>query len=250
VQKGFKEIELLGQNVNSYQGGCTFAELLGRVAEIDGLEWIRFTTSHPMNFTRELAHMLVTNPKVAPFLHLPVQSGSDAVLRRMGRQYTASDYLERLAYLGEGRERICLSTDFIVGFPGETDEDFDATMEMLEQVRFDASFSFAYSPRPGTPALRFKDDVPPKLKSQRLSKLQKRQTELSFQSNRRQVGLVLPVRVESQGPTDHGYWLARTGQWKNVHLLVASENSPRFGELVDARITEASPHFLMAELQD
>ncbi|HET8714517.1 MAG TPA: MiaB/RimO family radical SAM methylthiotransferase, partial [Holophagaceae bacterium] len=117
VDRGWKEVELLGQNVNSFAGGCTFAELLDRVAEVDGLEWIRFTTSHPMNFTEALAKTLVTNPKVAPFLHLPVQSGSDAVLRRMRREYTIAQYLERLGYLGEGRDRLCLSTDFIVGFP-------------------------------------------------------------------------------------------------------------------------------------
>jgi tRNA-2-methylthio-N6-dimethylallyladenosine synthase len=142
VEQGFREVELLGQNVNSYQGGCSFAELLDRVAQVDGVEWIRFTTSHPMNFTPELARTLGSNPKVAPFLHLPVQSGSDAVLRRMRREYTVDQYLERLGYLGEARARFSLSTDFIVGFPGETDEDFEGTMALLERVAFDASFSF------------------------------------------------------------------------------------------------------------
>jgi len=144
VARGYREVELLGQNVNSYQGGCSLAELLDRVAELPGLEWIRFTTSHPMNFTRELARTLVANPKVAPFLHLPVQSGSDAVLRRMRREYTVAQYLERLAYLGGGPADLCLSTDFIVGFPGETDADFEATLALLEQVRYDQSFSFIY----------------------------------------------------------------------------------------------------------
>jgi tRNA-2-methylthio-N6-dimethylallyladenosine synthase len=115
VERGYREVELLGQNVNSYAGGCTFAELLERVSEVDGLEWIRFTTSHPMNFTKELARVLVTNPKVVPFLHLPLQSGSDRVLKRMLREYTVAEYLERLGYLGEGRARMALSTDFIVG---------------------------------------------------------------------------------------------------------------------------------------
>ncbi|HET8901789.1 MAG TPA: tRNA (N6-isopentenyl adenosine(37)-C2)-methylthiotransferase MiaB, partial [Holophagaceae bacterium] len=158
VARGWKEIELLGQNVNSFAGGCTFAELLDRVAEVDGLEWIRFTTSHPMNFTEALARTLVSNPKVAPFLHLPVQSGSNAVLRRMRREYTIEQYLERLGYLGEGRAKLCLSTDFIVGFPGETDEDFEQTLGLLETVGYDSSFSFIYSPRPGTASLRLKDD--------------------------------------------------------------------------------------------
>lgn len=116
-EAGFREIELLGQNVNSYDGGCTFAELLRKVSEIEGVEWIRFTTSHPMNFTQALARELATNPKVAPFLHLPIQSGSDRILRRMRRDYTYAEYVERLGFLGEARERIALSTDFIVGFP-------------------------------------------------------------------------------------------------------------------------------------
>ena len=248
VDRGYREVELLGQNVNSYAGGCTFAELLDRISEIDGLEWIRFTTSHPMNFTRELAKVLVTNPKIAPFLHLPVQSGSDRVLRRMGRQYTAADYLERLGYLGEGRSRICLSTDFIVGFPDESDEDFDATLRILDLVAFDASFSFVYSPRPGTPALRYKDDVPARVKSERLSRLQARQAELTLQSHRRMVGRVVKARIESHGPVEGGHWLARTGEWQNVHLAVAEGVVPPFGELVEVRITDAGPHFLRAEL--
>ena len=248
VHRGFREVELLGQNVNSYAGGCTFAELLERISEIEGLEWIRFTTSHPMNFTRDLARVLVTNPKVAPFLHLPIQSGSDRILRRMGRQYTAEQYLERVGYLGEGRKAISLSTDIIVGFPEETDEDFEDTLRILDQVAFDASFSFIYSPRPGTPALRYKDDIPAVVKSERLSRLQARQTELTLQSHRRMVGRIVKARIESHGPTESGHWLARTGEWKNVHLAVQTGHFPPFGELVEVKITEAGPHFLRAEL--
>lgn len=245
---GFREVELLGQNVNSFAGGCGFPELLERVAEVDGIEWIRFTTSHPVNFTRELATVLVTNPKMAPFLHLPVQSGSDAVLRRMRREYTVADYLERISYLGEGRGRLALSTDFIVGFPGETDNDFAATLALLDEVGFDASFSFLYSPRPGTPALRLKDDLPLAVKSERLRILQQRQTELTQASNDRMVGRTVPVRVESQGPTEDGHFLARTGEWKNVHLNAGFGRSLPFGELVQATLTAAGPHFLTAEL--
>ncbi|HEU4951255.1 MAG TPA: tRNA (N6-isopentenyl adenosine(37)-C2)-methylthiotransferase MiaB [Holophagaceae bacterium] len=248
VERGWKEVELLGQNVNSFAGGCTFAELLDRVAEVDGLEWIRFTTSHPMNFTEALARTLVTNPKVAPFLHLPVQSGSDAVLRRMRREYTIAQYLERLGYLGEGRNRLCLSTDFIVGFPGETDEDFEATLQVLETVKYDASFSFIYSPRPGTASLRLKDDLPMAVKSERLKRLQARQAELTLDSNRRFVGKELPARIESHGPTAEGYWLARTGEWKVVHLATGPGRDLPFGGLVPVRVTDASPHFLAAEL--
>ena len=245
---GYREVELLGQNVNSYAGGCTFAELLERVSEVDGLEWIRFTTSHPMNFTRALAHVLVTNPTVAPFLHLPLQSGSDRVLKRMLREYTVAEYLERLGYLGEGRARLALSTDFIVGFPGETDEDFEGTMRVLDEVAFDGSFSFIYSPRPGTPSLRLKDDLPMSVKSERLARLQQRQAELTQASNDRFLGRQIPVRIESHGPNGQGWWLARSGEWKTIHLVAEAGRVLPFGELVPARIIQASPHFLGAEL--
>jgi tRNA-2-methylthio-N6-dimethylallyladenosine synthase len=248
VADGYCEIELLGQNVNSYKGGCTFAELLHRVAEIDGLEWIRFTTSHPMNFTKELAEALVTIPKVAPFLHLPLQSGSDKVLRRMGRGYTTQDYIDRVGYLGEGRRGICLSTDFIVGFPGETDEDFEATMSLLEKLRFDASFSFIYSPRPGTAAIRLADDLPDAVKHERLARLQSRQTELTFESHRREVGKIVPVRIEGRPESGQGRWLARTAQWRNVHIENAGDSALPFGRLVDVRIVDAGPHWLKGEL--
>ncbi|GLH66185.1 tRNA (N6-isopentenyl adenosine(37)-C2)-methylthiotransferase MiaB [Geothrix edaphica] len=248
VSRGYREVELLGQNVNSYAGGCTFAELLERVSEVEGLEWIRFTTSHPMNFTKELARVLVTNPKVVPFLHLPLQSGSDRVLKRMLREYTVAEYLERLGYLGEGRARMALSTDFIVGFPGETDEDFEDTLRVLDEVAFDSSFSFIYSPRPGTPSLRLKDDLPMAVKSERLTRLQQRQAELTRASNERFLGREIPVRIETHGPTEHGWWLARSGEWKTVHLAAGPGRDLPFGELVQARITQASPHFLGAEL--
>ena len=248
VETGYREVELLGQNVNSYAGGCSFAELLARVAEVDGLEWIRFTTSHPMNFTRELARELVSNSKVAPFLHLPLQSGSDRILKRMLREYTVDQYLERLGYLREGRSRMALSTDFIVGFPGETDEDFEATLRVLEEVRFDTSFSFIYSPRPGTPSLRLKDDLPMAVKSERLARLQQRQTELTLASNQRFLGREILVRIEGREATEHGWWLARSGEWKTIHLAAGPGRELPFGELVRVRITQASPHFLGAEL--
>ena len=248
VDRGYREVELLGQNVNSYAGGCTFADLLNRVSEVDGLEWIRFTTSHPMNFTRDLAQVLVENPKVAPFLHLPLQSGSDRVLKRMLREYTVAEYLERLGYLGEARARIALSTDFIVGFPGETDEDFADTLRVLEQVAFDGSFSFVYSPRPGTPSLRLRDDLPMAVKAERLGLLQTRQLALTKAANQRFVGREIPVRVEAHGPNESGWVLAHSGEWKTIHLTVEPGCSLPFGELVQARITLASPHFLGAEL--
>ena len=248
VESGYREVELLGQNVNSFNGGCSFAELLERVSEVEGLEWLRFTTSHPMNFTIELAKVLVRNPKVAPFLHLPVQSGSNAVLRRMLREYTVEEYLERLGYLGEGRAKLGLSTDFIVGFPGETDEDFEATMALLETVKFDSSFSFIYSPRPGTAALRLKDDIPAAVKSGRLQRLQKRQLELAKESNLRFVGRTVQARIESHSTARDGFWMGRTGDWKVVHIETGDGRILPFGELVDVNVTMAGPHFLGAEI--
>ena len=156
-------------------------------------------------------------------------------------------YLERLAYLGEARKDLSLSTDFIVGFPGETDEDFEATMALLEQVQFDISFSFNYSPRPGTAALRLKDDLPQAVKSERLTRLQARQMELSLASNRRMVGRTVQARIETEGPLDGGYWLARTADWKNVHIVAPAGVVLPFGHLVDLTILDASPHFLRAE---
>lgn len=248
VDQGYREVELLGQNVNSYAGGCTFGELLDRVAEIEGLEWIRFTTSHPMNFTQELARTLVSNPKVTPFLHLPIQSGSDRVLRRMGRGYTSADYLERVGYLGAGRWGMSLSTDFIVGFPGETDEDFEATLRILDLVQFEASFSFIYSQRPNTAALRLQDDIPQEVKAERLKLLQAKQAELTYLSLRSVVGKTVSVRIESHGPTSEGHWLARTARWQNVHLLAPEGDTLPFGHLVQALITDAGPHFLTGRL--
>ncbi|MCL1893869.1 MAG: tRNA (N6-isopentenyl adenosine(37)-C2)-methylthiotransferase MiaB [Holophagaceae bacterium] len=248
VDSGFCEVELLGQNVNSYNGGCTFAELLYKIAEIDGLEWIRFTTSHPMNFTKELAQALTSISKVAPFLHMPIQSGSDKILRRMGRGYTAQEYIDRIGYLGERRNNMCLSTDFIVGFPGETDEDFESTMSILELIKFDASFSFIYSPRPDTPALHLADNLPESIKHERLARLQARQTEFTTQSNLREVGKIVPVRIESHTPSEQGYWLARTAQWRNVHIENSADSQLPFGRLVDVKITGAGPHWLKGEV--
>jgi tRNA-2-methylthio-N6-dimethylallyladenosine synthase len=177
-----------------------------------------------------------------------VQSGSDAVLRRMRREYTVAQYLERLGYLGDRPEGMNLSTDFIVGFPGETDADFQATLDLLERVGYDQSFSFIYSPRPGTPALRLRDDLPREVKQERLGRLQARQGELTLASHGRLVGRTLPARVESRGPVDGGHWLARTACWRNVHLQVPAGRALPFGEQVAVRITDASPHFLKAEL--
>ena len=248
VAQGFREVELLGQNVNSFQGGCSFADLLNMIAEIEDLEWIRFSTSHPINFTSSLAKVMVNNKKVTPFLHLPVQSGSDDILRRMRRGYTVAQYLDRLRYLGDGPEDLCVSTDFIVGFPGETDADFEATMELLDLVKFDISFSFIYSPRPGTPAEKLRDDLPYSVKLKRLQILKARQNEITILSNSKMIGRKLKVRVEADSLLSGGYWLARTPNWKNVHIHAPIGVQLPFRRLVDVEIVDAGPHFLQAVL--
>lgn len=247
VSSGFKEIELLGQNVNSYNGGCNFADLLRRVCDLDGLEWLRFTTSHPMNFTQDLATAIVTNPKIAPFLHLPVQSGSNKILKRMLREYTIEDYLHRINFLGNHRANLVLSTDFIVGFPGETDEDFQATADLLSTVKFEASFSYIYSPRPGTAALRLKDDLPYSVKQERLAHLQSLQTAQTYKDNQRLIGTKMLARIETSEPRPEGHWIARTGSSKTVHLS-SKESNLKLGELVRVQVDDASPHFLKAVL--
>ena len=170
------------------------------------------------------------------------------MLARMRRDYTVESYLERFERLRAARPGIAITTDFIVGFPGETDGDFEDTMQVLDQVAFDASFSFMYSPRPGTPSLRLRDDLPLAVKSERLTRLQQRQAELTRASNERFLGREIPVRIETHGPTEHGWWLARSGEWKTIHLAAGPGRELPFGELVRVRITQASPHFLGAEL--
>ncbi|MEY3315224.1 MAG: hypothetical protein RLZZ438_823 [Acidobacteriota bacterium] len=248
VDEGYREIELLGQNVNSFQGGCNFTELLRKVSAVEGLEWLRFTTSHPMNFTKELAFEIVSNPKIAPFLHLPVQSGSNTVLKRMLREYTIEEYLERLAYLGSGRSQLCLSTDFIVGFPGESEQDFQKTLDLLDEVRFETSFSFIYSLRPGTSAVRLKDDLPAEVKQERLLRLQSRQAHWTLLDNQKMIGKIVNARIENPILNDQGFWIARTGSSKTVHLQGKAGRGPEMGQLITAQISGASPHFLAAEL--
>jgi tRNA-2-methylthio-N6-dimethylallyladenosine synthase len=201
-----------------------------------------------MNFTKELAFEIVSNPKIAPFLHLPVQSGSNAVLKRMLREYTIEEYLERLAYLGSGRSQLCLSTDFIVGFPGESEQDFQKTLDLLDVVRFETSFSFIYSLRPGTSAVRLKDDLPAEVKQERLLRLQSRQAHWTLLDNQKMIGKIVNARIENPILNDEGFWIARTGSSKTVHLQGKLDRRPEMGQLISAKITGASPHFLAAEL--
>jgi tRNA-2-methylthio-N6-dimethylallyladenosine synthase len=240
VATGVKEITLIGQNVNSYglkrPGGIPFAELLYRVHDVPGVEIIRYTTSHPRDVTPDLVQAYADLPKLASQLHLPVQSGSDRVLKRMKRLYTVDRYREVVAALKAARPDLVLSTDVIVGFPGETDEDFEGTMALLDEVGFVASFSFKYSPRPGTPALKLedRDPIPDDVASARLDRYQRRQRQLSLQWHRSLEGTVQRVLVEGWSRHDPGVICGRTSTFAMINF--PGDLSP-VGSWVDVKVT-------------
>lgn len=252
MARGVKEITLIGQNVNSYglkvPGERTFAQMLYAVAAVPGVQRIRYTTSHPRDMGPDLVAAYRDLPQLASHLHLPVQSGSDAVLRRMKRYYTRDHYLSVVASLRQARPDLALSTDFIVGFPGETDADFEQTMDLLAQVGFHSSFSFKYSPRPGTPALRLidrGDEVPPDIAQSRLLRLQRRQRQLSADANRAMVGTTQQVLVQGWSRHDAGVVCGRTSTFKTVNF----EGTPDLvGRTVPVVVTAAFTNSLRGTL--
>lgn len=240
---GVREVTLIGQNVNSYAGGCTFADLVRRVARVPGVARIRFTTSHPHDLSPALVDAFRDEPKLMPHFHLPVQSGSDAVLARMRRDYGVAEYLDRFDRLSAARPGIAVTTDFIVGFPGETDEDFEASMRLLERARFEQSFSFLFSPRPHTgAALKLGTspewrEVPRDVAVARLERLQAAQRRIAAEILEAQLGRTVEVLVE--GPSDEpGERRGRTPENRVVHLA-ASEGEAPAGAIVLARVTRA-----------
>ena len=252
TKQGVKEIHLLGQNVNSYLGeidGDTadLAELIYYVAAVPGVERIRFTTSHPMDFSDNLIQAYKDIPALVDHLHLPVQSGSDSILAAMKRGHTAADYHERIARLREVRPDISLSSDFIIGFPGESDEDFADTMNLIEEIGFDFSFSFIYSARPGTPAAALQDDTSEDVKKQRLKVLQNRLREQAEAISHAMVGSAQEVLVT--GPAkkgaDEGALAARTENNRVVNFIGPSS---LIGEFTTVTITQAFPNSLRGEL--
>jgi tRNA-2-methylthio-N6-dimethylallyladenosine synthase len=249
---GVREVTLIGQNVNSYRGGATFAELLRRVAAVPGVERIRFTTSHPHDLSDALVEVFRDEPKVMPHFHLPVQSGSDAVLARMRRDYGVEAYLARLAKLRAARAGIAVTTDFIVGFPGETEEDFQASLALLAAVRFDQSFSFVYSPRPKTlAALRLGSsevwaEVPRQAALERLERLLAVQRRIAAEILAGELGKVVEVLVE--GPSERpGERLGRTPENRVVHLAADEARAPA-GAAVKVRVTRAGTSSLSGTL--
>ncbi|MFM2478186.1 tRNA (N6-isopentenyl adenosine(37)-C2)-methylthiotransferase MiaB [Celerinatantimonas sp. MCCC 1A17872] len=251
ADKGVREVNLLGQNVNAYRGTmhdgsiCSFAELLRYVASIDGIDRIRYTTSHPVEFTDDIVEVYKDTPELVSFLHLPVQSGSDRILTLMKRPHTALEYKSIIRKLRKARPDIEISSDFIVGFPGETDEDFTKTMELIEQVNFDMSFSFIYSPRPGTPAADLPDDVTEETKKQRLYILQDRINQHAMQFSRRMLNSEQRILVE--GPSKKNPMELR-GRTEN-NRVVNFEGSPELiGQFVDVLITDVFPNSLRGKL--
>ncbi|WP_126443861.1 tRNA (N6-isopentenyl adenosine(37)-C2)-methylthiotransferase MiaB [Sulfuricystis multivorans] len=251
VAQGVKEVTLLGQNVNAYRGETAegdvvdLAFLIETLAAIPQLERIRYTTSHPREMTQRLIDVYATTPKLVSHLHLPVQSGSDRVLAAMKRGYTVLEYKSIVRRLRAMRPDISLSSDFIVGFPGETAEDFEKTMRLVDEIGFDTSFSFLFSPRPGTPAAEMPDDTPRDVKLERLQRLQKRIEEQAFAISQAMVGKVERVLVEGHAKKDERELAGRTA---NNRIVNFKGNPRQIGRFVDVRITAALPHSLRGEV--
>ena len=265
--QGVKEVTLLGQNVNAYRGELTknqvggetadLALLIEYIAEIPGIERIRYTTSHPRELSQRLIDTYAKVPKLVSHLHLPVQSGSDRILAAMKRGYTALEYKSLVRKLRAVRPDLSLSSDFIVGFPGETAEDFEKTMKLIDDVGFDASFSFLYSSRPGTPAAELVDDTPQELKNERLMRLQKRIEDLAQAVSQAMVGTVQRVLVEGPSRKNSNELAARTDNNRVVNFVGdvvngseknTAKNSRLIHNFVDLRITSALPHSLRGEI--
>ncbi|NMY41730.1 tRNA (N6-isopentenyl adenosine(37)-C2)-methylthiotransferase MiaB [Pseudomonas sp. WS 5013] len=254
AEKGVKEVTLLGQNVNGYRGEtpdgsiADFADLLYAVATIDGIERIRYTTSHPLEFSDAIIQAHAEIPQLVKFLHLPVQSGSDRILAAMKRNHTALEYKSRIRKLKATVPDICISSDFIVGFPGETEKDFEQTMKLIEDVGFDFSFSFIYSARPGTPAADLVDDTPDEVKKQRLQILQSRIHQQGYEISHKMTGSTQRILVSDYSKKDPGMLQGRTENNRIVNFR--SDNPALIGQFVNVHIDGALPHSLRGTLID
>jgi tRNA-2-methylthio-N6-dimethylallyladenosine synthase len=251
VAQGVKEITLLGQNVNAYRGSmgdtaeiADFALLIEYIAEIPGVERIRYTTSHPNEFTQRLIDVYAKVPQLVSHLHLPVQHGSDRILMAMKRGYTAMEYKSTIRKLRAVRPEIAMSSDFIVGFPGETEEDFEKLMKLITDIGFDASFSFIFSPRPGTPAANLHDDTPHEIKLRRLQHLQATVEDNVRRIGESRVGTVQRILVEGASRKSAAELMGRTECNRIVNFDAGPNGQRLVGQMVDVRITEALPHSL------
>ncbi len=246
VKSGFQEITLLGQNVNSYNGGKTFPELLREVDKIDGLQRLRFMTSHPKDLSDDLISAMASGKNICEHIHLPVQYGSNKILQKMNRVYTVEKYLELVKKIRAAIPNISLTTDLIVGFPGETEEDFQATLKFLEEVQFDMAFTFIYSKRTGTPAANFENQVDEKLKHSRLDALMKLQNKISLEKNLPYADKVVEVLVEGASKNDKNIFTGRTRQNKLVLFPHEKEN---VGDIVNVKITQVQTWLFKGQIK-
>ena len=250
VSAGYLEIMLLGQNVNSYRDpspeGWNFSTLLERLGEIPGLRRVRFTTSHPRDFTKEIIDAIDANPVLCNHVHLPVQSGSTSVLSKMRRMYTRDEYLRRIEWMKNAKRKIAITSDIIVGFPGETEEDLEQTLSLLEEVEFDSIFSFKYSKRPNTPALSLDDHMSEDEKSRRLTMVMEKQRSIQIRRNADYLGTVEETMVEGFNKAT-GQWIGRTSQHKTLNFSHHAAEESLHGKFLPVMVTRAGPNSLVGE---
>jgi tRNA-2-methylthio-N6-dimethylallyladenosine synthase len=249
ADSGLAEVQLLGQNVNSYrdpEGKRSFAELLAAVGEIPGIHRVRFMTSHPRDFSRDIVEAIDAVPALCDHVHLPVQSGSSRILKAMNREYTREWYLERIAWIKSAQRPISITTDLITGFPGETEEDFEQTLSLLDEVQYDSVFGFKYSARPNTPALAMLDSIPEETKAARLQVLLDRQREIQRINYSKQIGTLLEVMIEGYNST-RAQVIGRSSQNKPVNFTCSQPIAPAPGNFLMVKIIKAYPNSLIGE---
>lgn len=247
---GYTDIQLLGQNVNAYSDPLrkkSFAELLYAVGEIPVVKRVRFTTSHPRHFSKDIVEAIDALPTLCEHIHLPVQSGSSRVLDAMSREYTREMYLEKISWIKSARREMALTTDLIVGFPGETGADFEETITLMHECQFDGVFSFKYSPRPNTPAINLPDSIPDAEKSRRLQILQERQREIQRANYEKKIGNTYEVMVEGVNEA-RGQIIGRTSQNITLNFTTSENSAPPVGSYVNVRVTRSFPNSLVGEL--
>jgi tRNA-2-methylthio-N6-dimethylallyladenosine synthase len=247
---GYTDIQLLGQNVNSFKdpsGQKTFAQLLTAVGELPGIKRVRFTTSHPRDFGSDIVNAVDATPTLCDHIHLPVQSGSTRMLDAMQRLYTREQYLERISWMKSARRDISITTDVIVGFPGETDADFDETLSLLDTCEYDGVFAFKYSPRPNTPALHLADPIPDEEKARRLAVVMERQKQIQSRRNQKHVGQILEVMVEGKNDA-RGQWIGRTSQNKTLNFTAPNHVTLENGAYTKVMVTTPFPNSLLGKM--
>jgi tRNA-2-methylthio-N6-dimethylallyladenosine synthase len=253
ADSGYTEVQLLGQNVNSYRdpssAGWDFSTLLDRVGSIAGMRRVRFTTSHPRDFVRPIIDAIESNPNLCNHVHLPVQSGSTRVLDSMQRLYSREQYMERIGWMKNARRPIAITSDIIVGFPGETEQDFEATLSLLDDVQYDGIFSFKYSQRPNTAALALTDHIPEEEKARRLMIVQERQRAIQIRQNANLVGTVEEVNIEGQHAA-LGLWVGRTSRNRTLNFTHDGTKAieEMMGKYVNVRVMRGGPNSLAGEL--